>query len=218
MKRKSYLIIGVGRFSIGVMRTLSSFGIDILVVDNKPEKLDLVSSFVTRAVCADASNPEVLQNLGVSNFDGAIVTVGEHLEMSVLITMQLKEMGVPFILVKAFNELEGRLLRKVGADRVVFPEREMGIHIGNELAHENPFEAIELSDEYSIVDLSLPASWRNKTLIELNVRARYGISVIGIRRNDNVIINPEPGIRMLEGDILIILGDNMTIEEMQHVK
>jgi len=218
MKRKSYLIIGVGRFSIGVMRTLSSFGIDILVVDNKPEKLDLVYSFVTRAVCADASNPEVLQNLGVSNFDGAIITVGEHLEMSVLITMQLKELGVPFILVKAFNELEGRLLRKVGADRVVFPEREMGIHIGNELAHENPFEAIELSDEYSIVDLSLPASWRNKTLIELNVRARYGISVIGIRRNDNVIINPEPGIRMIEGDILIILGDNMTIEEMQHVK
>ena len=144
--------------------------------------------------------------------------IGHNLETSALITMQLKEMDVPFIMVKASTDIEGRILTRVGADKVIFPDREMGIRVGNDIINGNYFEAIELSDEYSIVDMAVPTSWVGKTLQQLNVRSKYGISIIGIRGLEELNVNPAADYRLLAQDILIVLGHNTEIQRLREIK
>ena len=132
--------------------------------------------------------------------------------------MQLKEMGVPFIMVKASTDIEGRILAKVGADKVIFPDREMGIQIGNNIMNGNYFEAIELSEEYSIVDIAVPKSWVGKTLQEANIRSKYGVNVIGIRNLQEMNINPAATHTLTDDDVLIILGHNTDIQDLHGIK
>lgn len=218
MKRKEFVIFGVGEFGTNVAKTLANSGATIMVVDKDEKQLEIIAEFVTHSVCADATNPEAMKQLGIRNYDGAIVGIGHNLETSVLITMQLKEMGVPFIMVKASTDIEGRILAKVGADKVIFPDREMGIRIANEIMNGNYFEAIEVSEEYSIVDIAVPKSWVGKTLQEANIRSRYGVNVIGIRGLEETNINPPAHLTLAEEDILIILGHNTDIQELREIR
>lgn len=218
MIRKEFVIFGVGEFGTNVAKTLANSGATVMVVDQDDKQLETIANDVTHSVCADATNPEAMRQLGIRNYDGAIVGIGHNLQTSVLITMQLKEMGVPFIMVKASTDIEGRILAKVGADKVIFPDREMGIRIGNEIMNGNYFEALELSEEYSIVDISVPQSWVGKTLREANIRSHYGVSVIGIRGLEEININPPANYTLTGQDVLIILGHNTDIQDLRGVK
>lgn len=215
MKKKEFVVIGLGHFGNNVAVTLAKSGATVMVVDKDEKKLEEIAGQVTYANCTDATNPVALKQLGIHNYDGAIVGIGQSLETSVLVIMQLKEMGVPFVMAKAATNLEGRIMHKVGADKVIFPDREMGIHVGNQIMNDNYFEAIELSESYSIVDFDVPQSWAGKSLIELNIRSRYGVNVIGIRGLETVNINPDPAEKLKEEDILIILGHNTQINKMR---
>jgi len=217
MVHKEFVVIGMGQFGSSVAKTLANAGATVMAVDKDEKYLEKVASYVTHAVCADVSNPEAMKQLGIQNYDGAIVGIGDDLESSVLVTLQLKEMGVSFVMAKAVTDLGGRILQKVGADKVIFPDREIGIRIGNEIMNGNYFEAIEVSEEYSIVDLTVPHAWIGKTLRDINIRSQYGVNVIGIRGIDKVNINPEADYKLQEQDILIVLGHNGEIQKLRGV-
>jgi len=218
MKRKEFVVFGVGDFGMNVAKTLSNSGATVMVVDQDERQLEKIASEVTHTICADATNPEAMKQLGIRNYDGAIVGIGHNLETSALITMQLEEMGVPFIMVKASTDIEGRILTRVGADKVIYPDREMGIRVGNDIINGNYFEAIELSDEYSIVDMAVPSGWVGKSLEQLNIRSRYGVSIIGIRGLEETTINPAANYRLQVQDVLIVLGHNTEIQGLREIK
>lgn len=215
MRKREFVIFGVGEFGTNVAKTLANSGATVMVVDKDEKQLEKIANSVTHSICADATDPEAMKQLGIRNYDGAVVGIGHNLETSVLITMQLKEMDVPFIMVKASTDIEGRILSKVGADKVIFPDREMGIRIGNEIMNGNYFEAIELSEEYSIVDMTVPDSWAGKTLQEVNIRSRYGVNVIGIRGREETNINPHADYKLTGEDVLIVLGHNSDIQKLR---
>ena len=218
MKRKEFVVIGMGQFGSNVAKTLASSGAMVMIIDKNEQALEMVADHVTHAICADATNAEAMRQLGIKNYDGAIIGIGHDLESNVLITIQLKEMGVPFIMTKAATDLEGRILCKVGADKVIFPDKEMGIRVGNHMMNGNYFEAIELSEKYSIVDIGVPASWVGHSLRSLNIRHKYGVSIIGIRMKDKISVNPEPDYELQTDDILIVLGHNSELQKLHEIK
>ena len=207
MKRKEFVVFGVGDFGMYVAKTLANSGATVMVVDKDEERLEQIASEVTHTICADATNPEAVKQLGIGNYDGAIIGVGRSLETSALITMQLKELNVPFIMAKASTDM-----------KVIFPDRAMGIRVGNDIMNGNYFEAIELSDEYSIVDMAVPSNWAGKTLEQLNIRSRYGISIIGIRGLEETNVNPSASYALHPQDVLIVLGHNTEIQKLREMK
>ncbi|MCH5252690.1 MAG: TrkA family potassium uptake protein [Lachnospiraceae bacterium] len=214
---KEFVVIGLGQFGTNVAKTLESSGATVMVIDKDDRKLERIANEVTHAVCADATNSEAMHQLGLHNYDGAIIGIGHDLEANVLITIQLKEMGVPFVMTKASTDLEGRILHKVGADKVIFPDKEMGYRVGNQIMNGNYFEAIELSEKYSIVDMNVPDSWVGQTLRGLNIRSKYGVNVIGIRGVEEMNINPHPTDELKDEDILIVLGHNTELQRLREM-
>jgi len=214
MHKKQFVVLGMGKFGSSVATTLADCGCEVLVIDDDEERINEVADKVTYAVRADVTDPEALKSLGISNFDGAIIGMGESLEASVLATILIKEMGVPYVLAKAQTEIHAKILKKVGADKIVFPEKETGIRIANNLLMNNLFDAIELSSVYSMMELEAFPEWYGKTLKELDLRAIYKINVIGIKKHDNLNINPEPDQLISEDDILIIIGENEVLDEL----
>ena len=206
MKKQSYIVIGLSDFGMHVVRSLALSSVELLVIDRDEKKLEEVSDIVLNTVCADAANPDVLSQLGISEFDGAVIDAEQDLERKVLITMQLKDLGVPYIIVKAVNELEGRVLHKVGADRVVQPDREVGIRVANQIVKGNYFEAIELPPDYSITDFAVPPAWFDQAIRELEIRAKHGVTVLSIHRGEERYLNPAPDSVLQSGDIAILLG------------
>lgn len=215
MAIKSYIIIGVGNFGLSIIKTLSHANVELLVLDKNPKQLEEAAEYVTNTICADATDPDVLKGLGVKNFDGAIIAIGHNLDDRVIITMQLKEFGVPFVMAKAMNDLENRILLKVGADRTVMPEREMGIHIGNQIARGNLFSSIELTENYSIDELPILNNWGGKSIKDIGIRAKHGVSIIGIKRDSKLSINPDPDYVLTELDTLVVLGENTKIKNLR---
>lgn len=215
MKKKQFMIIGLGQFGRSLVSILYDSDVDLLVIDRDLNKLEGIDKMATQAVCADASKQEVLEQFDIKSFDGAIVTIGHDMEFSVKTVMHLNEMGMPFIMAKATTDFEGRILTKVGADKIIYPDREVGFRLGKEIASGNYYDALDLSDTHSITDLVLPADWVNKSIVELNLRKTYGFNVLGIRRREDVIVNPDPGFVFQDEDVLIILGSNKEIESVR---
>ena len=215
MKKQSYIVIGLSDFGMHVVRSLALSSVELLVIDRDEKKLEEVSDIVLNTVCADAANPDVLSQLGISEFDGAVIDAEQDLERKVLITMQLKDLGVPYIIVKAVNELEGRVLHKVGADRVVQPDREVGIRVANQIVKGNYFEAIELPPDYSISDFAVPPAWFDQSIRELEIRAKHGVTVLSIHRGEERYLNPAPDFVLQSGDIAILLGE---VEETNRLR
>jgi trk system potassium uptake protein len=214
METKQFAVFGLGRFGKSVATTLAESGCEVLVVDEDEDKINEMADIVTYAVKADATDVEVLKTLGISNFDGAIIGMGENLESSVMITILVKELGVPYVLTKAQNELHARILKKVGADMVVFPEKETGIRIANNLLMGNLFDSVELSSTYSMIELEALPEWIGKNFLELNLRARLKINVIGIKKKDHLNINPDPEEAIESGDILMLIGKNDILNKL----
>lgn len=217
MVKKQFAVLGLGRFGKSVAITLAAGGCDVLAVDGNEDIVNELSDIVTFAVKADVTDSDTLKSLGISNFDGAIIGMGEDLQASVMATIIVKELGVPYVLTKAQNDLHAKILKKVGADMVVFPEKETGIRIANNLMLDNFFDAVELSTTYSMMELETLAEWVGKTLKELNLRAKFKINVMGIKRNDEVDINPDADEKLKADDVLIIVGENVVLNRLANI-
>ena len=212
---KSYVVIGLGRFGAEVARRLYSLGCEVLAMDVRSDLVQQVSADVTHAVVADAQDKEVLKALGVRDFECAIVAIGDDLAASVLATMNLKELGVPYLVCKAHDDTHRHVLEKLGADRVVIPEQENGARLARSLSSPNVLDYIELSDEYGIVEVPAPALWQEKSLKELNVRAKLGVNIIAIRRGGKIHVSPAADFVICDQDIVVVLGDTKTLEKVQ---
>lgn len=216
MAKKQYAVIGMGRFGSSVAIALSEMGFDVLAIDSDEQRTQEMSNIVTHAVSADSTDEEALRALGIRNFDVIVVAIGEDIQASILTTLILKDMGVPALVVKAQNELHGKVLHKIGADKVIYPERDMGLRVAHHLTSPNILDYIELSKDYSILEIKATDSMIGKNLKELDIRARFGCNVMAIRRNQEMNISPYAEDRLESGDVLVIVGhkDNLTKLEL----
>lgn len=212
---KNYVVIGCGRFGSSVAKTLYSLGHDVLAIDQDEEKIQSISDQVTHAVEADANDENVLRSLGIRNFDVAVVSIGSDIQSSIMATLICKELGVKYVLCKAKNELQAKVLYKIGADRVVFPERDMGIRVAHNLVSQNVLEYIELDPHYSIAEIVTPSKWIGKTIGELDLRANYGINVMAVKHGMEINISPDATDTLKPGDIMVVIGKNEQINKVE---
>lgn len=216
MKVKQFLIIGLGRFGASMARTLSEAGHEVLGVDSREDLVQDISGVITQAVQADATDEKVLRSLGAANFDIGVVAIGEDIQSSILCTLLLKELGIKYVIAKARNQLHGKVLKKIGADRVVFPERDMGVRVANNLVSTNLLDYIELSDDYSIMEFTAPSFVIGKSLEQLKLPTKFGINVLAIKRGPKDInITPRADDIITEGDILVLAGENKQLKRME---
>jgi trk system potassium uptake protein TrkA len=220
--KKQIAVIGLGRFGYSVAKTLSESGSEIIAIDREEEKVKAVSDFVTYAVQLDAMDEKALRSVGVQNVDTAIVSIGEKIEASILVVMILREMGIKNIIAKAVTPLHGRVLENLGVHRVVYPERDMAIRIAHSLTRPKILEELELSQEYSIVELPVPKEFIGKSVKEIQLRTRYGVNLIAVKRKvvekektkEVWNVNPLPTDKMEEGDILVLIGSNENLAKL----
>lgn len=215
---KQYAVLGMGSFGESVALTLENMGCDVLVMDDSYEKIQDISDKVSYAMKADISDPDALQALGGKNLDGVVVAVSENLEAGIMATMLCKEMGIPLVVAKAKNKLQGAILQRVGADRIVYPEIEMGSRVAKSLVSREFMDWIELSNDYSMVEIAVPDKWVGRTLVDINVRERLGINVVGIIVNGKIDVTLDPQKPLPEGGILIVIGANDVLEKFDSKK
>lgn len=215
---KQYAVLGMGSFGESVALTLENMGCDVLVMDDSYEKIQDISDKVSYAMKADVSDPDALQALGGKNLDGVVVAVSENLEAGIMATMLCKEMGIPLVVAKAKNKLQGAILKRVGADRIVYPEIEMGSRVAKSLVSREFMDWIELSNDYSMVEIAVPDKWVGRTLVDINVRERLGINVVGIIINGKIDVTLDPQKPLPEGGVLIVIGANDVLEKFDSKK
>lgn len=215
MRGKQFVIFGLGRFGISLATTLSEAGYEVMVVDKCEESVQEIAPFVTHAVQADAADMDTLKSLGIRNFDVAIVAIGKDIQSSIMTTLLLKELGIPYVVAKASSEIHERVLRKIGADRIILPEQEMGIRIANNLISGNILDHIQLSSEYSIIEMGILPEWRGKSIIEVDPRGAYGINIIAVQRNGSIDISPSPNYILEQEDTLVVVGSNKQIQILE---
>ena len=212
---KSFIVIGLGRFGSAVARSLCRQGCEVLAIDIENDLVQQISDDVTQAVVGDARDKEVLRALDAKSFDCGIVAIGDSLGESVLATMNLKELGVPHVVCKASNETHRQVLNKLGADRVVIPEKEQADRLATSLGSTNVLDYIELSADYGIIETPAPEKWDGKSLIELNVRAKLGINVLAIKREGEITVSPAADYKIYKGDTLVVLGNSAALKAVQ---
>ena len=215
---KQFAVLGMGSFGESVALTLENMGCDVLVVDDSYEKIQDISDKVSYAMKADISDPDALQALGGKNLDGVVVAVSENLEAGIMATMLCKEMGIPLVVAKAKNKLQGAILKRVGADRIVYPEIGMGSRVAKSLVSREFMDWIELSNDYSMVEIAVPDKWVGRTLVDINVRERLGINVVGVTINGKIDVTLDPQKPLPEGGILIVIGANDVLEKFDSKK
>ena len=204
---KSFVVIGCGRFGTSVAKTLYNLGNEVMAVDMDPVVIQEISEYVTHAVVADVLDEAVLHELGLSNFDVVIISIASNIEASIMATLTAKEVGAKKVVVKAQSDIHGKVLTKIGADRIIFPERDMGARVAHNLTSSNILDFIELSPEYYIIEITALKRWLNKSLSELRLRNKYGVNVLAIKRGNVLKISPAADEVVKEGDILVVIGD-----------
>lgn len=211
---KSFIILGAGRFGASLAKTLYELGHEVLVIDGKEEIIAEISDHVTHAVIGDCSDESTLKSLGVRNFDIAVVAIGGNMESSILVTLMLKEMGVQYIVAKAQSNIHARVLSRVGADKVILPERDMGVRLAQSLAMHNILDFIEVSPRYSILEITTPELWIGKSLKDINVRVKHGINILAIKTGDDIDISPDAGRVLHAEDVMIVIGSNEDLNKL----
>lgn len=214
---KQYIVIGAGRFGASVATKLCELGEEVMVIDRNDENIHALADRVTHAVQADCTDENALKALGVRNFDVAIVAIGSDIQSSILITLMLKELGIPHIIAKAQSEHHAKVLYKIGADRVILPERDMGIRIANNLVSTNFVDFMELAPNYSIAELKPKDKWLNKTLNDLSLRTKHGVNLMAIKRSNDIIITVDPDTIILPEDVLVFIGHNDDLIKLEKV-
>jgi len=213
--KKQFVAIGCGRFGSSVALKLMELGNEVMVVDKNEETIQNIADKVTYAVQADATDENTIKSLGIRNFDVAIISIGADIQSSILVTLMAKELGVKYVVAKAQNDLHGKVLYKIGADRVVFPEREMGIRIAKNLVSDNILDYIELAPDYSIMEVVALPEWLGKSLKEINMRSTYGINVMAIKQGIDINIAVGPDDQIKEGDVLVVIGHNDDLKKIE---
>ena len=214
---KSFAVIGLGLFGSSVARQLCALGAEVLAIDTNYELVQQLSGDVTTAAVADARDAEVLRALGVQDCDSAVVAIGDDLAGSILATMNLKDLGIRQIVCKAHDETHRKVLEKLGADKVVIPEKEVADKLARSLTSHNVLDFIELSSDYGIVEIAVRKDWVGKSLKELDVRAKLGVNIIAVERNEKVTVSPRAEFELAKNDILVVLGDYDSLTMMQEI-
>lgn len=215
MKLNQFVVIGLGRFGSSVSRELVALGYEVLGIDRNEEKVQEMTSVLTHAVVADATEEEVLKSIGARNFDCGVVAIGDDIQASILATILLKELGVKKVVAKAVSELHGRVLKRMGVDRIVYPERDMGVRVAHQLVSPNLLDYIELSKQYTIAELAVPQCLSGKSLDEVNPRGRFGCSIVAINKPHGIIIAPLAKDMLAKDDVMVVIGTNQQIEQFQ---
>ncbi|MTI71556.1 MAG: TrkA family potassium uptake protein [Firmicutes bacterium] len=211
---KQFLVLGCGRFGSSIAKTLYKLGHDVMVIDKDSEKIKNISQHVTHVIEGDAKDEKIIRSLGVSNFDIVVVTMALNIQSSILTSILLRELGAKYIIAKAQNELHAKVLYKIGVDRVVFPEKDMGAKVARNIISPNIVDYINLSSDYSIVEISPLKQWFGKSLIELNLRRKYEINVIAVKQGDDINISPRADYVVNKGDILVVISHNSNSKKL----
>ena len=202
MSGKSFAVIGLGQFGMTLAKELANADYDVLAIDDKDENIQEIADTVTYAVRADVREPGILKSLGVQNVDVAIIAVAENMEASITATMQVKDLGVPLVLAKAMNSLHGRILEKIGADQVIYPERSMGIRVARNFTASGFEDVFELSTEFSMAEFRIPDEWVGKSLSEIRLREQHHINLVAVKPGDSVNVHLSPAEKLEAGCIL----------------
>ena len=211
---KTFLVIGAGKFGGNLARTLFQDGQEVMTIDRDAAKINDISDYVTHALIGDTTDERVLENVGVRDFDYVIISLAGDVRASVITTVLCKELGARYVIAKASDSLHQKLLEKTGADMVIQPEREMGTRLAKSLVSDNIIDYLELSDKYSIHEIKVPRPWIGRSLMELDVRKKFEVSVIGIRRNEEILLALDPNDSFKADDVLILMGANSGLERI----
>lgn len=217
MAGKQYVVIGLGKFGTSVAKTLYETGNDVLAIDKSEELVQEIADHVTHAIQLDATDENALKTIGITNFDVAIITIGSDIQSSVMATLLVKEVGVKYIVAKAHSDLHAKVLQKIGADRVIQPEKDMGARVAHNLVAINILDYIELSPDYSVIEIESPKVWHGKTLRELNVRAKYGINIMAVKGANDINIAPNAEDVISEDDIILAIGSTYDLAKLETI-
>ncbi len=215
---KSYLVLGLGRFGMSVAQTIYNLGHEVVGVDESEKLVNEFSRLITHTIQADITDEDFLKAMDISKFDSVVVAVGSNLQVSIMVTVLLKELSARYILVKAQDDFQAKILYKVGADKVILPEQDMGIKVAHNLMSDSFFELIEISQDYSITSVNAPESWCGKTLGELAVRSKYGINILAIKEKDHTNVVPNAKTMIGSDTVITILGMNHDLKKFQSVR
>lgn len=214
-KKTQFAVIGLGRFGGSLVKEFHELGVEVLAVD---QNLDTVNNFIktaTHAVQANTTEENTLKALGIRNFDYVIVAIGEDLQASILTTLLLKDMGVKHVWVKAQNEYHHKILEKIGADRIIHPERDMAKRVAHHIVSEKVIDYIELSDKYSVVEFVATEAVANQSLIQLDTRAKYGCTIVAIKSGEEITVSPSADVVIKMHDILVLVGHNDDLDRFE---
>ncbi|AOR23972.1 potassium channel family protein [Clostridium taeniosporum] len=215
MVNKQFVVIGLGRFGASVAKTLYDLGNDVLVIDKDEDIIQDISDNVTHAVQMDANDENALRTLGIRNFDVAIVTIGSNIQASIMATLLVKELGVKYIIAKANNKIHSKVLYKIGADRVILPEQDMGVRVAHNLVSSSILDYIELSSDYSIMEIQALDEWNGKSLREIKLRSQYGINVMAIKTGEDINISPSADHIVNSNDIIVAIGSAEDLSKLE---
>ncbi|MGG0737854.1 potassium channel family protein [Niallia taxi] len=213
--KKEFAVIGLGRFGGSICKELMELGMDVMVIDKNEERVNEYANIVSHAVVGNSVDENVLKSLGIRNFEHVIVAIGDDIQASILTTLILKEMGVNNITVKAQNDYHEKVLKKIGADSIIHPERDMGKRIAHNIVSNNVLDYLELSDEHSIVEIKASSRLAGRTMVDLDIRARYGITIVAIKRENDIIVSPQANEPIEQNDILIVIGADSDINRFE---
>lgn len=213
---RQFAVIGLGRFGRAVCGSLHKMGYEVLGtdIDEKLVTQAITQKIAAHAIQLDSTEPESLKEAGIFEMDTVIVAIGNYLQESIITTLNVKEAGVEYVVAKASSEIHGKVLRRVGADRVVFPEHEAGCALAATLTQPALLERFELDPENSIVEVLVPEEFHGKTIAELELRGRYGVSVLAIGNGEKFIINPNPQQKLQKGIVMVVIGSNKSIKRL----
>lgn len=204
--KKQYVVFGLGRFGVALTKALYEYGAEVLVIDKDEDLVNEISPYCTHAVCADATDERNLKQLGINNFDVAIVCIASNIEASIFISLMCKQMGIATVISKASDERHKLVLQRIGVDRVVIPEEAMGEKLATVLAKPNVVEVMSLANSFRMIEIRTPKKWQDKTLAELNLRNNEHVTLVVVKRGNEVIASPGGDCKLLAEDILIIAG------------
>ena len=211
--KRQFAVLGLGKFGMSVAMTLADAGYDVIAIDSDEERVQEIADHVTYALRADVTEEGVLDKIGISNVDAAVIGIAQDLGKSVMAVIRAKDAGAPYVVAKANSTLQGDVLKKIGADEIIYPERSMGARIAKKLISGNFLDLYELSRSFSMVEIEVPQQWAGRTLIELDLRKK-GVNVIGLMEGDHVTVNLDPKMPLPADATMIIVADNKILSSI----
>ncbi|MDD2494325.1 MAG: TrkA family potassium uptake protein [Tissierellia bacterium] len=215
MRNKQFIVIGCGRFGSSVAKTLTKLGHEVMVIDKDADIIKDISEYVAHAVQMDALDEASFRTIGIRNFDVAVIAIGSDIEASIMATLIAKEAGVPVVIAKALTEIHGKVLKRIGADKIIYPERDMGMRVAYGISAPNILDIIEFSPDYSIIETEALKEWENKSLKDLNLSRQYGMTVIAIKTGDKINIVPSSEEIIKKDDVIVVLGSNANLKRIR---